>query len=69
MTRKRFAVSGLRDAKVCERFVEKVCDIVEESWDEMSSECVEIVWLMQQRSRLDGRLKTNQTGSRRKVPC
>ena len=37
MTRKRFAVSGLRDAKVRERFVEKVCDIVEGSWDEMAS--------------------------------
>ena len=35
--RKRFAVSGLRDARVCERFVEKVCDILEESWDEMAS--------------------------------
>ena len=37
VTRKRFAVSGLRDSKVHERFVEKVCDIVEESWDEMAS--------------------------------
>lgn len=37
VTRKRFAVSGLRDAKVRERFVEKMCDIVEGSWDEMAS--------------------------------
>lgn len=37
VTRKRFAVSGLRDAKVCERFVERVCDIVEGSWDETVS--------------------------------
>ena len=37
VTRKRFAVSGLRDAMMRERFVEKVCDIVEESWDERSS--------------------------------
>ena len=34
VTRKRFAVSGLQDAMVRERFVEKVCDIVEESWEQ-----------------------------------
>ena len=60
MTRKRFAVSGLRDAKVRERFVEKVCDIVEGSWDEMASwvemwEVIsDMIWLMLQRSCLGG---------------
>ena len=37
VTRRRFAVDRLRDVKVRERFVEKVCDMVEGSWDEMAS--------------------------------
>ena len=73
MTR-RFAVSGLRDVKVYERFVEKVCELVEGSWDEMVNgvemwEVIRDSMLMLQRSCLGGRQRNNQTGSRRKVPC
>ena len=33
---KRFAASGLRDENVCERFVEKVSELVEGGWGEAS---------------------------------
>ncbi len=30
-------MGGLRDDEIRERFVEKVCELVEDSWDEMTS--------------------------------
>ena len=37
MARKRFAVSGLKDVKVREKYMEKVSELVKGSWDEVSS--------------------------------
>ena len=37
VTRKRFAVSGLKDVKINEKYMEKVSELVKGSWDEVSS--------------------------------